>query len=263
MILSFWRKDQGLGMIETAVALPLFLVFTFMVIDFGNLYLTYTQSRDFANEVGRFLQANPSISPADLESFVGNIERASISTQRDTSSTLSRLKIQSEKTMKTDTQFDALCQSNVKTWSNPWPNNEPYLYYIHVCHSFDYTLITPLSRLSGGVIPETRTIRAKAIVSAYPPVTCPDGYFINNNSGRPECTKLTTPCPTGQYLVGVNGTTPICKTPIVYRDPSNSKSKYRPVIDTSDCSDADNSVQVGFSPHHAKPVWCGDLKVKW
>jgi Flp pilus assembly protein TadG len=54
--LSFWHKDQGLGMIEAAVTLPLFLIITFGVIEFGNMFMARYQARDVADVVADYLK---------------------------------------------------------------------------------------------------------------------------------------------------------------------------------------------------------------
>ncbi len=256
LILSFWRKDQGLGMIEAAVALPVFLLFAFGVMEFGNMYMSYSQSREIANDVGQYLQANPAASSADLQNFVANLELGRLASIQDVQANpiFQRLKIKSQTTMMTAQQFDGFCASGGQNWSNPWPNNAPNLYYIHVCHSFNYKFITPLSKLTGGALPETKTIRTKAITSTYPKITCPAGFFINNNSGRAECTKLTTPCPSGQYMVGLKGANPVCKTPKVTVAPSG-----RIGSSTNDCWG--NNVMVGIAGD--KDAWCAPISVGW
>jgi Flp pilus assembly protein TadG len=258
VILSFWRKDQGLGMIEAAVALPVFLLFAFGVIEFGSMYMEYSQSREIANDVGQYLQANPEASSSDLELFVTRLELGRLVQHKNTltnNPVFPRLKIKSQTTIMTAQQFDAFCASGGKDWSNPWANNANNLYYIHICHPFSYRFITPLSKLTGGALPETRTIRSKAVVSTYPTLTCPAGSFVNNNSGRPECTTLDAPCNPGEYLVGVRGTTGVCETPFVTVAPQGNTTSNS----TNDCWG--ETVMVGMQD--ARHVNCAPMSVGW
>ena len=68
--LSFWRKNQGLGMIETALLLPIFLMFTFAVMDFGNFLIAKQRIASANQAIASAIQNNPTISPKDLESVI-------------------------------------------------------------------------------------------------------------------------------------------------------------------------------------------------
>ncbi|MFN7666839.1 MAG: TadE family protein [bacterium] len=261
--LSFWRKDQGLGLIEAAVTLPLFLVITFGVAEFASMYVARYQTRDVADSVANFLQAKPDASSTDLQEFVANLAFGTLKNTglKEKNNVFDTIKIQSNTTMMTAAQFDALCSGGaVKTWANPWlldknpaNNNDPY--YIHVCYSYTYDAITPLSKLTAGALSSTKTLRGKAMAYTYPIMTCSEGQFINNNGGRPVCTQVDASCPDGQYMVRLVGTTPACVTPSVKR-----QARYRPSGSGSDCSDYTNAVQVGMSAYNK--VWCANLTVQ-
>ncbi|MFN7666838.1 MAG: TadE family protein [bacterium] len=217
--LSFCHKDGGFGIIEAALILPLFLVIMFGVIEFGNMGLARYQSRDLSSAVGDYLQANPAASTTDLGKFlatlkVGTLKNTGSGQENSLSETI---KIQSSKTMLTDQEIDNLCSNKVgvQNWTNPWlggtsadDNNG---YYIYVCYSYAYKTITPLSGLTGGMIPNTKALKGKAVAFTYPKLTCPAGQFLSNRGGKPECKQIDAVCPDGQYLKGVNGTKPSCK----------------------------------------------------
>ncbi len=222
---SFWRKDGGFGVIEAAITLPLFLVITFAVIEFGNMFLVNDQARDVSDDVADFLQANPNTSLADLQTFVASL---GLGTLKNTgpdgeNNVLAKIKIQSEKTMKTDAQFDDFCQNGGKNWSNPWvredgdPNNDNNPYYIYICYPYTYKTVTPLSGLTGGALPETRMLRGKAVVYMNAQLTCPAGQFMSNRGGKPVCTQINVQCEEGKFLKGINGTTPDCRSMTVVK----------------------------------------------
>jgi hypothetical protein len=183
--LSFWRKNQGLGMIEAAITLPLFLMITFGVVEFGNMYMARYQARDVASSVGDYLQGNPSASSADLQTFVTNLGFGSLkNTGPDQENNVfAKIKIQSEKTMLTAAQFDTLCSGGgVKNWANRClggdPADDKNDYYIHICYPYTYNTITPLSDLTAGTIAETKTMNSKAL--AYITKECPAGQALTS-----------------------------------------------------------------------------------
>ncbi len=187
---SFWRKDQGLGMIEAAILLPLFLIITFGVMEFGNMYMTRYQARDVASSVGDYLQANPSASSADLQTFVTNLGFGSLKNtgSGEENNVFAKVKIKSEKTMMTAAQFDALCSGgNVKSYANPWlggdPADDKNDYYIHICYPYAYNTITPLPDLTAGAIPETKTMNNKALAYITKEMSCPDGQVMQSFTG--------------------------------------------------------------------------------
>jgi hypothetical protein len=280
--LSFCRKDQGLGMIEAAVTLPLFLLITFGLMEFGSMFLSRYQVRDVADVVGDYLQANPSASSADLQAFVGGLGLGVLkNTDTDqVNNIFDKIKIQAKTTPMTEAEFDTLCSGTAKDWANPWMGGEYKMYYIHVCYPYTYTFITPLSGLTGGALSETKSLRGKAIAATYPIVTCPAGQFVSNNNGRPVCTQINATCPDGQYMVRLVGNVPACVKPSM-----TWGSRYRPGASETDCMDNDSSVQVGMSgcgddessgsgfdfygvlpsscsDFGSSRVWCADLQVQ-
>ena len=65
----FFRGRSGFGAIEAAVALPIFLVILFGVIEFGNMFFSKNQVSDVAKSTADYLQSKPSASSADLKNF--------------------------------------------------------------------------------------------------------------------------------------------------------------------------------------------------
>jgi hypothetical protein len=70
--LSFWRKDQGLGMMETALFLPIFLMFAFAVMDFGNYLIVKNRIVSANQAIASAIQNNPTISNSDLQTVIQN-----------------------------------------------------------------------------------------------------------------------------------------------------------------------------------------------
>jgi hypothetical protein len=254
LLLSFWCKDQGLGMVETAVTLPLFLLLTFGVMEFGSMYMNRYHARDIADAVGDYLQANPSASTTDLENFLAGLGLGTLK-NINAGDVYAKIKIKSATMMMTDQQLDQLCETGGKSWTNPWPNGVLNRYYIHICYPYTHKSVTPLPKLTGGVMPETRIIRGAAVTSTYPMITCPAGQFINNSNGKPECTQLDAPCPSGQYLAGVIGTSGVCKTPKVTVAPKGKTTSK----DTNDCWG--DTVMVGIKDK--RHVGCAPIVVGW
>jgi hypothetical protein len=262
LMVSFWRKDQGLGMVEAALTLPLLLLVTLGLMEFGSMYLSRHQSRDVADAVADFLQANPTATSGDLQSFVSGLGFGALKNTGtgQENSIYNKIKIKSSQTFIQTDNFNQICNGSFSRgtaadWANPWPAGVYKPYYIHVCYPYTYHAITSLPRLTAGGVPDTKTLDGKAIASAYPIVTCPTGQFLNNNTGFPVCTQLNTTCPEGQYLVSVDGATPTCKIPSI-----NIGSRYRPVTTENDCTDHSSSVQVGMSTEDR--VWCANLTVQ-
>jgi hypothetical protein len=218
--LSFWRKDHGLGMIEAAITLPLFLVITFGVIEFGNMYIARYQSQDVASSVGDYLQGNPSASSADLQTFVTNLGFGSLKNTGpgEDNSVFTKIKIQSGRTILTAAQFDDLCSGgDVKNWANPWlggdPADDKNDYYIHICYPYTYNTITPLPDLTVQAIPETKTMNSKALVYITKEISCPDGQVLQSfTGGAATCVARDRnySCASGQTLEKIVDGQPVC-----------------------------------------------------
>jgi hypothetical protein len=66
---NFCKNLGGFGAIEAAIALPIFLVILFGVIEFGNMFFSKNQVSDVAKSTADYLQSKPSASSADLKNF--------------------------------------------------------------------------------------------------------------------------------------------------------------------------------------------------
>ncbi len=216
---SFWRKDQGLGMIEAAILLPLFLIITFGVMEFGNMYMNRYQVHDVAGAVADYLQANPGATMdtpnGGLTMFVENLGVGLKNTTSGGENQISsKIKIKSATSIQTEAQFNALCSGgDVQSWGNPHlldadVTNDQNPYYIHVCYPYTYNNITPLSGLSGGLLSGTKTLKGKAI--AYVNTNNGGGGGKNGNDGNTP-TIANIKCATGQVVVGIYNGSPLCE----------------------------------------------------
>jgi hypothetical protein len=207
-------------MIEAAITLPLFLVITFGVIEFGNMFMARYQARDVASSVRDYLQDNPSASSADLQAFVTNLGFGSLKNTGpgEDNNVFTKIKIQSEKTMLTAAQFDALCSGgDVKNWANPWLGgdtaDDKNDYYIHICYPYTYNTITPLPSLTGGAIAETKTLNSKALAYITKEISCPADQVLQTvKGGAATCVARDNnyTCPAGQILTGITNGQPNC-----------------------------------------------------
>jgi Flp pilus assembly protein TadG len=177
-------------MIEAAILLPLFLMITFGVMEFGNMYMTRYQARDVASSVRDYLQGNPSASSADLQTFVTNLGFGSLKNTGpgEGNNVFAKINIQSGTTMMTAAQFDTLCSGGgVKSYANPWLGgstaDDKNDYYIHICYPYTYNTITPLSDLTVGAVPETKTMNSKALAYITREMSCPNGQVLQGFTG--------------------------------------------------------------------------------
>jgi Flp pilus assembly protein TadG len=203
-------------MIEAAIMLPLFLIITFGVMEFGNMYMNRYQVHDVAGAVADYLQANPGATMdtpnGGLTTFVENLGVGLKNTTSGGENQISsKIKIKSATSIMTEAQFNALCSGgDVQSWGNPYladadTTNDKNPYYIHVCYPYTYNNITPLSGLSVGALPATKTLKGKAIA-----------YANTNNGGgggdNPNPPMVNVKCPAGQFMVGISNTSPLCES---------------------------------------------------
>ena len=217
--LSFCRQNRGFGMIEAAITLPLFLMITFGVMEFGNMYMARYQALDVASSVRDYLQANPSASSGDLQTFVTNLGFGPLKNTGtgDGNNVFATIKIQSEKTMMTAAQFDALCSGSAKNWANPWlggdPADDKNDYYVHICYPYTYNTITPLPALTMGMIPSTRTMDSKVLAYISKEMSCPNGQVPQSvTGGSATCVARdgNYSCASGQTLEKIVDGNPVC-----------------------------------------------------
>jgi hypothetical protein len=207
-------------MIEAAILLPLFLVITFGVMEFGNMYMARYQARDVASSVRDYLQGNPSASSTDLQTFVTNLGFGSLKNTGpgEGNNVFAKINIQSGTTMMTAAQFDTLCSGGgVKNWANPWLGgdaaDDKNDYYIHICYPYTYNAITPLSNLTGGALPETMVMKSKALAYITKEMSCPDGQVLQSfTGGSATCVARDRnySCASGQTLEKIVDGNPVC-----------------------------------------------------
>ena len=221
--LSFYRQNRGFGMIEAAILLPLFLMITFGVMEFGNMYMNRYQVHDVAGAVADYLQANPGATMdtpnGGLTTFVENLGVGLKNTTSGGENQISsKIKIKSATSIMTEAQFNALCSGgNIQNWGNPHlldadVTNDQNPYYIHVCYPYTYNNITPLSGLSGGALPATKTLKGKAI--AYVNTNNGGGRDGNNGNDGKTPTIANITCSEGEFLAGISNGNAFCK-PVV------------------------------------------------
>lgn len=297
--LSFYRQNRGFGMIEAAILLPMFLMITFGVIEFGNMYMARYQARDVANSVGDYLQGNPSASSNDLKTFVTNLGFGSLKntgTDQD-NNVFAKINIQSGTTMLTAAQFDALCLGGgVKSYANPWlggdPADDKNPYYIHICYPYAYSTITPLPSLTAGGIPDTKILNSKALAYITKEMSCPDGQVLQSftggsatcvardpaglscapglvvtgvTNGVPTCSAAPTQvlsigCGDNQVLAGISNNQPVCRS-VKLVDWHNPKDRN---FSKNNCDAANGYVQVGLGTTNNKlqEIWCARITIQ-
>ena len=169
---TFWQQKGGFGIIEAAITLPLFLMITFGVIEFGNIYLQRYAVRDVSDAVKDYLQAKPGATTTEMTTFLNGLGVELKGTGgTEENHIITKIRIAANKTIYTTAQFDALCASSAAAAfpiPNPWasdtdPANDNSQYFIHICYRYTYTAITPLPGLTAGVIPTTKVLNGKAL----------------------------------------------------------------------------------------------------
>ena len=239
---SFWRKDQGLGMIEMALLLPIFLIFAFAVIDFGNYLIVKNRIVSANQAIASAIQNNPTMttgewgSSSDLEKVIQNslgdlwfkdgvyIQYTGVAVW--TSTTPPSLST-------APSEQDGWLIRDIK---NPWlsdadPSNDSNPYYVGVRVWRGVPFLTPLPKLLGfadGVTPgfddsdhsrEWGASNGRKVANSFTFVTlndttCPAGQVLERMTGRtPTCVdkdRAGTDCEVGKVVTGVKYGTPTC-----------------------------------------------------
>jgi hypothetical protein len=211
--LSFWRKNQGLGMIETALLLPIFLIFVFAVIDFGNYMIVKNRMVSAAQAVASAIQNNPTMSVDDLErvkvSSLGDLYKTGYAGYAIWTS-------KTPPTPETSSQKEhavfvdgLIVGGNGNFWSqrnikNPWlddgdPSNDNKPYYVGVFLYKGVPYLTPLPKILPGITAakgfgDDETSRA--IGAPYGRKTAQVFTFVTLNNAS---------CPADQVLQSMTG----------------------------------------------------------
>ncbi|MFM7622504.1 MAG: TadE/TadG family type IV pilus assembly protein, partial [Alphaproteobacteria bacterium] len=69
---SFCRQTHGLGMVETALMMPMFLMFTFAVMDFGNYMVVKNRIVSANQTIATAIENNPTMTVSDLNVVIAN-----------------------------------------------------------------------------------------------------------------------------------------------------------------------------------------------
>jgi hypothetical protein len=224
--LSFWRKNQGLGMMETALFLPIFLMFTFVVMDFGN-YLIIKQRIVSANQaIASAIQNNPTMTVSDLnvviKNSLGDLDKIWTGTMVSASKTPPSL----------NTMPITGAWWEVRNFTNPWlsdgdSSNDNNAYYVGVYTWRGVPFLTPLPKMLGlsggegffdtdnrdGDAPNGRKGAPAFTFVTLNNASCPDGQVLQSTtSGSATCVARDNnySCPDGQFLTGITNGVPYC-----------------------------------------------------
>jgi hypothetical protein len=160
---SFWRKNQGIGMIETALLLPIFLMFAFAVMDFGNYLIVKNRIVSANQAIASAIQNNPTMttgawgSSTDLEKVIQNSLGNLWFNASGGYIGYTGVSIWTSKTVPTVTSAPGWGshavweQRNIKS---PWlsdsdPSNDNNAYYVGVFVWRGVPFLTPLPKLLG------------------------------------------------------------------------------------------------------------------
>jgi len=199
--LSFWRKDQGLGMIETVILLPIFLMFAFAVMDFGNYLIVKNRIVSANQAIASAIQNKPTISKSDLQIVVQN-------SLGDLDKPWTGTMVWASKTPPSSNEVKLGNDSwwLIRDYENPWlsdgdPSNDNNAYYVGVFTWRGVPFLTPLPKMLGlamGSVGDTDNISGDA----------PHG-----RKGAPAFTILTlnnASCPADKVLQSMTGGAATC-----------------------------------------------------
>jgi hypothetical protein len=235
--LSFWRKDQGIGMIETALLLPIFLMFTFAVMDFGNYLIVKNRIVSANQAIASAIQNNPTMttgawgSSTDLEKVIQNSLGNLWFNASGGYIGYTGVSIWTSKTVPTVTSAPGWGshavweQRNIKS---PWlsdsdPSNDNNAYYVGVFVWRAVPFLTPLPKLLGlndvldeenlaGSAPNGRKVTAAFTVVTLNNASCPaDQVLQSTTGGLVTCVpRDDSSCPAGQVLQSTTGGVVTC-----------------------------------------------------
>ena len=234
---SFWRKDQGLGMIETALLLPIFLMFAFAVIDFGNFMIVKNRIVSANQTIASAIQNNPTMttggwgSATDLQSVIQNT-LGNLWNKNGTYIGHTGVAIWPSKTVPIIGDIpnygvaEMWLNRNIK---NPWlsdsdPSNDNNAYYVGVYVMRGVPWVTPLPKMLGlngvadienmsGDAPHGRKITDSFSFVTLNDTTCPAGEVLERMTGRAAtCVPRDHDysCPPGQVLQNMTKGAPTC-----------------------------------------------------
>jgi hypothetical protein len=229
-------------MIEMALLMPMFLMFTFAIIDFGNYMIVKNRVVSATNAIATAIENNPTMTTStynDLDSVLSKIIATNMGEMTDkagTSIAIWSSKDVPENPRKTripgTEDKDANYQFTLRNLENPWlkdndksNDNNPYYVGVYVWRANPW--LTPLPRLLKlNDVVDPNNIYGDAAygrkgADAFIAVTlnnknytCPAGQTLRGIAdGKADCGVYMPPylCPEGEYLRGYQNGSPICK----------------------------------------------------
>jgi hypothetical protein len=268
---SFWRKNQGIGMIETAILLPIFLMFAFAVIDFGN-YLIVKQRIVSANQaIASAIQNNPTMTTSatwgaasDLQTVIQNsLGDLWFNASGDYIGYTGVSIWASQTPPSLSTAPSGPGMWTIMDITNPWlsdgdPSNDNNAYYVGVRLWRGVPFLTPLPKLLGfasGVTPNFGdSAESQAQGAPHGRIGAESFTFVTVNGGSCPADQVLQSmaggvvtcvprdnnysCPSGQSLRGIINGLPYCQPGLFGGVFTNNMSGYclRPNPRTGGCS---------------------------
>ena len=233
---SFWRKDQGIGMIEAAILLPIFVMFIFAVMDFGNFMIVKNRIVSANQAIASAIQNNPTMtagawgSGSDLEKVIQNSLR-DLWFKNGSYVGYTGVSVWASKTV--PTIETATGWGTGKLWqnrdiTNPWlsdsdPSNDNNAYYVGVYVWRGVPWVTPLPKFVNleNIDPDNLAFNApngRKAVGSFTFVTlggisCPADQVVQSMTGGvgtcvPRDNNYS--CASGQVLEKIVDGKPVC-----------------------------------------------------
>jgi Flp pilus assembly protein TadG len=233
---SFWRKNQGIGMIETVILLPIFLMFAFAVMDFGNYLIVKNRIVSANQAIASAIQNNPTMTVSDLNVVIQNSLGDLWFNASGDYIGYTGVAIWTSTTVPTPTSAPgwgsgaAWEQRNI---TSPWlsdsdPSNDNNAYYVGLFVWRGVPFLTPLPRLLGfeeGVTtgfhdavdgegaPNGRKVADSFTFITLNNASCPDGQVLQSmTGGAATCVPRDNnyACESGQTLEKIVDGNPVC-----------------------------------------------------
>jgi hypothetical protein len=232
---SFWRKNQGIGMIETALLLPIFLMFAFAVMDFGNYLIVKNRIVSANHAIASAIQNNPTMttggwgSATDLEKVIQN-SLGDLWFKNGAYIGHTGVAIWASK--KVPIKYDIPNYGISPMWenrniTNPWlsdsdPSNDNNAYYVGVFIMRGVPWVTPLPKLlnlavadpdnNEGTAPHGRKIAESFTFVTLNNASCPADQVLQSMAGGGvTCVpRDNSSCPAGQVLQSTTGGVVTC-----------------------------------------------------
>ena len=234
---SFWRKNQGVGMIETAILLPIFLMFVFAVMDFGNYMIVKNRIVSANQAIASAIQNNPTMttgvwgSDTDLQKVIQNSLGNLWFKDGGAYIGYTGVAVWTSKTVPTVGSapgWGTLALWENRDITNPWlsdsdPSNDNNAYYVGVYVWRGVPFLTPLPKLlnvavgdpddSEGTAPHGRKVAESFTILTLGGTSCPaDQVLQSMTGGVGTCVARDNnyACESGQTLEKIVDGKPVC-----------------------------------------------------